>query len=145
MHRPTNPAKFSESAALSQRCSLLFPKGLFGFESSKELTWVCNASEHPFGWLESNGEKGPSFLVVKPQDVGQAYHPQISREDAALLELRGQEAPVILAVVTQHDTGRVTLNLKSPIVLNLDRGKGKQIIPRNVSSFTSQYPLEAAA
>jgi len=142
MQRHQHQLPISTPARGTRRSTLAFPNGLFGFESARDLTLVQSDSEHPFGWLECKGEQGPSFLVVEPQDVGQAYQPEISREDAAALGLGGRDDTLVLAVVTHHDNGRLTLNLKSPIIINLKRGTGRQIIPRNVSAFTSQFPLE---
>ena len=44
----------------------------------------------------------------------------------------------------KRNDGHATINLKGPIIVNRAALKGKQVIPRNVSSFSLQHPLRVA-
>lgn len=130
-----------KSAEASTRL-IEFPAGLFGFDAVTQCVLVSRPEEAPFRWLELAGSHDQSFLVVDPGQVIGAYRPVLRREDWAFLGIENLEEALVLAVVTTGQGAKATLNLKSPIVINPQRSIGKQIIPRNVSAFTSQYPLE---
>jgi flagellar assembly factor FliW len=82
-----------------------------------------------------------SFLVVPPGDAIEEYEPDLSDEDTAYLELTDSQEALVLNVVTLHSEGNATVNLKGPIVINRRTLRGKQVIPRNVSNFALQHPL----
>lgn len=121
-----------------------FPRGLLGFAGVTKFRLIAHPGEYPFQWLEMVEEPARSFLVVVPELVIGQYKPAITREDAAGLGIGDLGEALVLAVVVSPAGRPATMNLKSPIVINVRTWVGQQIIPSNVSAFTSRYPLEDA-
>lgn len=56
--------------------------------------------------------------------------------DRAILGASDDDALIWLAIVNVRDGGEVTVNLLAPIVINLERRTGRQVMPHNCI-----YPL----
>ena len=126
------------------RREVSFPRGLHGFSKVTRYWLLGRPEEAPFRWLEMVEDSARSFLVVAPEAVIGRYEPSITREDAAFLGISELGEALVLAVVGTSSDGPATMNLKSPIVINVRTWIGQQIIPCNVSAFTSRYPLRGA-
>lgn len=120
------------------------PLGLLGFEKVTNYTLLGSPEESPFLWLQMVEDPSLFFLVVPPGQVVENYEPDISDEDGDFLELENSQDALVLNIVTVHCDGQATVNLKGPIVVNRFTLRGKQVIPRNVSSFSLQHPLQVA-
>lgn len=121
------------------------PLGLLGFEKITLYTLLGSPEESPFLWLQMVEDPNLSFLVVPPGQIMESYDPEINDEDAAFLGLQNPQDALVLNIVTVHADGQANVNLKGPIIVNRVSLKGKQVIPRNVSSFSLQHPLNVAA
>jgi flagellar assembly factor FliW len=131
-----------EEPVEASRSTIQLPLGLMGFEKVKNYLLLGNDEEAPFLWLQMAEDPNLSFLVVPPGVAMKGYEPDISDEDAGVLGLKAPEDAWVLNIVTLHSEGRATVNLKGPLVLNRHTLIGKQIIPRNVSSFSLHHPLD---
>lgn len=122
------------------------PLGLLGFEKVTNYILLGSQEEAPFMWLQMVDDPNLSFLVVTPGDAAlEGYEPDISDEDVAFLDLQSADEALVLNIVTVHGDQKITVNLKGPIVINRRTMKGKQVIPRNVSTFALQHPLQVQA
>ena len=121
------------------------PLGLLGFEKITHYTLLGSAEEAPFLWLQMVENPNLSFLVVPPGQILESYEPEINDEDAAFLGLQNPQDALVLNIVTVQADGQANVNLKGPIIVNRVSLRGKQVIPRNVSSFSLQHPLNVAA
>jgi flagellar assembly factor FliW len=121
------------------------PLGLLGFESSKKYALLFSPEEEPFMWLQMRGSPNFAFLVVSPFCILPDYHPDLGPGDVDFLNLSDPSEACILNIVTLHDDGRATMNLKGPIVINRQSWIGKQVILANASSYSLQHPLPLPA
>lgn len=124
---------------------LHLPLGLLGFEEVKKYALITQPEAHPFHWLQMLEAPHHAFLVVPPSAVTPDYHPNLSDEDVAFLQLSSPDDAVILNIVTLRSSGASTVNLKGPVVFNRHSRTGKQVIPTNAADFTLQHPLPAAS
>ena len=118
--------------------------GLFGFEQHQTWQLIADPNELPFQRLRACDDSRLTFLVVPPFFVEPEYKPDVSAEDVAFLELGEPDDAWVLNVVTVHDGGRATVNLKGPILLNRRTLIGKQVVPANAAHYSLQHPLPIA-
>ena len=123
------------------------PMGLLGFEQMKDFLLVANPAEEPFGWLQAKGDTSITFVVINPFLIVADYHPDIPQADVEFLGIANPEDAMVLNIVTIHQQGHATMNLKGPIVINRNSGIGKQVVISNGAEFSLQHPLvsESAA
>jgi flagellar assembly factor FliW len=67
---------------------------------------------------------------------------RVSRQELAPLELEAVERAYVLAIVGKNERG-ITLNLKAPVVINLDRRIGHQVVASG--DLPLQYELNPSA
>jgi flagellar assembly factor FliW len=65
---------------------------------------------------------------------------RVARSELAPLELAALADAQVLVVVGKNETG-ITLNLKAPLVINLGRRLGRQVIANN--DYPIQYELHS--
>src|SRR5437588_8619459 len=97
---------------------ITLPMGLLGFERVKHYTLLGSAEEAPFLWLQMAEDPSLAFLVISPSFVLESYRPDISEDEVSLLGLSDPKDALIFNIVTVHGDGKVTVNLKGPVVVN---------------------------
>lgn len=106
---------------------LLFPSGVFAFEKMRHWVLLSDAQNASVGWLQSVSDPAVALPVVSPRRFVKDYQVRVNRSQLAPLELSGPDEAFVLAVVGRHE-GRLTLNLKAPLIINLDRRLGRQVV-----------------
>lgn len=105
------------------------PDGMVGFPKSTEYTVKSGPEIEPFLKMSSRDEAGVQFVLVDPWLVKPDYRFEMSDQDVEKLGLPDPSRMMTLSVVTIHreDQG-ISLNLAAPVVINLDRMTGAQLI-----------------
>jgi flagellar assembly factor FliW len=106
---------------------LLMPRGLIGFESCRHWVLLSNPSNEDVAWLQSVGSPAVAVPVVSPRRFDPDYRVQLPRRDLSLLHLHNSDQVFVLSVVSKNGHA-LTMNLKSPILLNATRQLAVQII-----------------
>lgn len=107
-----------------------FAEPILGFPDSSRFVLVHIRDDSPFRWLQSVDEPEVSFLVVDPAHYFAEYAPLISNADALSLGLT-ENTPRLVYTIASIPPGRpedMTLNLAAPVVINLEKGWGRQLI-----------------
>lgn len=103
-----------------------FCQPVYGFESLKRYVFLHDESlGEQFAWLQSVEDADVCFILANPSMVDPAYAPRIPAELAE--ELDGETMWWLVAVIPEQ-LEKATVNLKSPIVVNFDRGCAAQVI-----------------
>lgn len=125
---------------------LRFPDGLLGFPDCREFVLVAAAREGTY-WLQSSEHASLIFLVVDPFEHFPEYAVDLSSTEVASLEAESHLDLVILTVVTLGNgpDSDCTANLQGPLVLNLGRGIGRQIVLRSDAGVRRAIQLEEPA
>ena len=119
---------------------LTFTAGLLGLEGCQQWVLLADAHNEALGWLQSTTRPDIALAVVSPRRFVPYYQLRVSRSELAPLALNDiQEAEVLVIVGRNEHT--MTLNLKAPLVINLQRRAGRQVICNGDQPV--QYPLEA--
>jgi flagellar assembly factor FliW len=113
---------------VDERQKILFPHGLFGFESFREYV-LLDADRQPFYWLQSVDVEQIAFILVNPFLFRPDYEVNIGNEELEDIGIRSPEEALIFSIVTiPPDDGPMTANLQGPVVINRDSRQGKQAI-----------------
>ena len=107
---------------------IVFPQGLFGFESLKNYI-LLDSERQPFYWLQSMEMEEVAFILVNPFLFRPDYEVNISNDELAEIELNSPEKALIFSIVTIPNEGSSpTANLQGPLIINRDTKLGKQAI-----------------
>ena len=117
---------------------LHFPSGMLGLEDCRHWVLLADAETDGLGWLQSTVHAEIALAVVSPRRFVPDYQVRISRGELAALELADLRDAHLLAILGKGEQG-ITLNLKAPVVINLQRRLGRQVITNG--DLPIQYPL----
>jgi flagellar assembly factor FliW len=106
---------------------LSFPVGILGLEDCRKWVLLADAQNSALAWLQCISRADVALAVVSPRRFVPGYQLRVRRESLELLKLESLADIRVLTIVgrTEHS---VTLNLKAPIVLNLSRRLGGQLV-----------------
>ena len=126
------------------RSEISLPQGLFGFAEIRSMELVFDQDELPFMWLREQKQDGLAFIVLEPGGIIPNYSVEISDADVKLLGITGAEDTMILNIVTlPHDqSGKISLNLVGPIIINRRSLVGKQCIINNHEQYSARHTLD---
>lgn len=120
---------------------LTFPSGLLGFPEQQRYVILDHDTEAPFKWLQSVEEPSLAFVIMDPA----LFHPgyDIGVPADALAEIRAREredlALVVILTIPSDDPGRITANLRGPLVIGHKTKLGKQLVLSE--DFPTRHPL----
>jgi flagellar assembly factor FliW len=106
---------------------LLFSGGIFGFEECRHWVLLADADNDAVAWLQSIARAEVAVPVISPRRFLPGYQVRVGRSQLEALELSAPDLAYVLVVVAR-DEDRLTANLKAPLIVNLDRRLGRQIV-----------------
>jgi len=113
---------------------LLFPTGLVGFEECRHWVILADSDNNAVAWLQCITHPDVAVPVISPRRFIPEYQVRVSRSELAPLQLAGIDNAYVLAIVSRNGEN-LTLNLKAPVVVNLDGRVGRQIITNDEQSL----------
>ena len=124
---------------------ITFEKGIIGFEDWKKYTLVYDAEKEEdvsIVWLQAVDEPTLALPIMKPEIVYEAYDPIVEDEIINSLgeNIKDAELMVFCALTVPQDLTKMTINLKAPIIINVDTMKGVQLIADN-SDYQVRYQI----
>ncbi|NBW88226.1 MAG: hypothetical protein EBR23_15700 [Planctomycetia bacterium] len=128
---------------------LRFPSGLPGLEDCREWALLADASNDALGWLQSTNRGDVALAVVSPRRFVPDYQVRIPRSELSPLAISDmRQAQVVVVVGTNGKS--LTLNLKAPIVINLETRTGRQVVasgelPLQYELTSERPPLKKSA
>ena len=116
-----------------------FPDGVYGFEEDNRFAVFSRPfADITFLYLQSTDHPAPCFLVFEPWDLCPDYQPVLSEEDLASCEVSDIEELILLVIATIGEKSEdLSVNIKSPVVLNPKTKKARQVILQN-----PDYPVK---
>jgi flagellar assembly factor FliW len=135
-----NPGMTGESETRNQ---IALPQGLFGFPEMRSMDLVYDKEELPFMWLREEKKDGLAFIVLEPGGIIPNYSVEITDGDVRVLGITGPEDTLILNIVTlpPDQSGKISINLVGPIIVNRVTLVGKQCIINNHEEFSARHVL----
>jgi flagellar assembly factor FliW len=109
---------------------IAFDNGLIGMESCCRWVLLADADNSLLGWLQSLDYADVALAVVSPRRFVNDYHVRVRARDLEPLKLPTPEAAQILVIVSKSGSS-LALNLKAPVVINLEQRAGRQIVAKD--------------
>ena len=122
-----------------------FEHGILGFPDLKDFTLIFNlekGSESSIKWLQSLDEPNFAMPVMDPNLVVNEYIPMFDRE---LLKPLGEDLVpenllMLVTVTVPKDITQTTVNLKAPIIVNVEESKAVQLISDD-DAYSIKYAI----
>lgn len=109
-----------------------FKDGIPGLECMRKSILIKIEKTLPFYWLQSLEDGEVSLPVISPAAIDENYAPSV--EESALEELeldRDEDLLVVVVAVIPEDVAKMTANMAAPILINIEKNIGKQVILDN--------------
>jgi len=106
---------------------IVFPQGMIGLEEYREWVLLGDAVNDNVAWLQCLTDGSLAVAVVSPRRFAPDYRIRIGAEQLETLQLGPADRVFVLSLVSKNDNC-MTTNLKAPVIINLDRRLGGQVI-----------------
>lgn len=121
----------------------LFPQGLIGMELLRHWALLPDVENPSVAWLQSATRGDRAIALISPRAFFDDYRVHVSRRDLACLHLSPGAELYVMTVVAGH-TGKLTTNLRSPLLLNLSRRLACQVITDDTQPIRQALPIAAS-
>ena len=126
-----------------------FPSGLPGLEDCREWALLADSTNDALCWLQCTTRGDMALAVVSPRRFVPDYQVRIPRSELTPLAISDISQAQVVVVVGKTDT-TLTLNLKAPIVINLEARTGRQVVasgelPLQYELTINRQPLRKSA
>ena len=120
---------------------IYFPFGIPGFDNFKRYILLTKKNIPFFYFLHSIEDENLMFILTNPFFFLKDYSFKLSDEDLYFLEINDikniEKEIFVFSIVTIKDkTKKFSLNLKAPVIINLLKKIGKQVI-----LYEDDYPV----
>ncbi|RMG63067.1 MAG: hypothetical protein D6715_11685 [Calditrichaeota bacterium] len=105
-----------------------FPKGIIGFEDCRRFLVVHDEDYEPFRWLIAVDRQEIGFPVLNPFLAVEDYAQELPNSLVERLFAADELMDLFCVVTLKGEGGRVTINLKSPIVIDYQQKQGEQMV-----------------
>lgn len=120
-----------------QRNIITFQNGILGFEDVHEYLLYHEDDSNIIWSLQAADSDTPSFIVIDPFTIVEDYHPELSKKDLASFgETDVSSLCFLVIAVIKAELSESVVNLKAPIVIDINTKQAKQIILED-----SEYPI----
>jgi len=135
--------KFLGEVEIDEKDILTFEQGLLGLKDQKKFVLLPISEEHPLVLMQSVEQVEIGFVVAYPFAFKKDYSFDLSGEDLEQLQIENEEDVLTYSVVTMKETLQdSTINLLAPLVINMDKKCGKQIVLQDNKAFPLRYPMQ---
>ena len=109
-----------------------FKDGMIGMSVLKQYILIESSGYPLILWLQSCQDPGIAFPVVEPAFFKRDYKVQMTDADRACLKYEAGDRLKYFVVMTIPDNMEdMTVNLKAPVAINLDKGTATQVIQQD--------------
>ena len=123
-----------------QDLSFLFSGGIIGFEHCPRFLLVEDEAHDPFRWLVSLDQSGLRFPVLNPLTVMPEFIRELPGHLVERLFSSHHMIDIFCIATIDGETRKVTINLKSPVLIDYRARMGEQVILPS-EHLSVAYPL----
>ena len=106
-----------------------FPGGILGFPDVARYVLFDNPGGGPLKWLQAVEVPGLAFVCCDPTLFLPGYRAAVRRDDLVDIALeRAEDGYVLVILVIGKDPADTTANLLGPVILNVPKRLGKQLV-----------------
>jgi flagellar assembly factor FliW len=134
--------------AYSPEAVFEFPNGMPGFETERAFVFLEQPATHPLMFMQSLSSPEVCFILLPVLAADPQYQLRVAEEDLAALQLPADSQPqigkdvlcAVLVCAADEERPGPTANLLAPIVVNLKRQIGIQVI-QTQTKYSYRHPL----
>jgi flagellar assembly factor FliW len=104
-----------------------FPAGILGLEECRDWVLLKDAQNDAVAWLQSVQRPRIALPLVSPRRFVPDYHIRVAQAELAPLQLEDVRAVQVVVIAGRTDHS-ITLNLKAPLLINMARRLGRQVV-----------------
>ena len=120
------------------------PEGMLGFSEFRKYVIIQHNQGSPFLWFQAVEEPNLAFVIVDPFTFFPDYEVLLSREDLdALQATELGKLAVFSVVVIPENPEDITANLRGPVLVNVEKRIGRQVVLNDERHSPHQPMLEA--
>ena len=117
---------------INEQDILSFPLGVYAYDDVKEFVLLNQDTDNGIVQLQAVKEQSPRFIMLDPFMYIEDYNPIISKSDIEYLNATSvEEFNIFVIAVVPEDITKLTVNLKSPVLINFKSKLGMQSILEN--------------
>ena len=117
---------------------------ILGFENLSRFCLIESEEMAPFLWLHSVEEPSIVFMIVNPIVFFPDYQIEVNPKEIAELEIDRLEAVETYVIATiPDDPTLMSVNLQGPVLINTEKGLGKQLILVNSNYKVNNIIMDA--
>ncbi len=120
------------------------PDGLVGFRSFTQFVLLPDPETAGLSWLQSVTAPELAFGLIAPPLAIADYRVEIRPGDRAALELGEERSALIFVILNRGEGGGLTVNLQGPLVFNMGRRLGRQLVLTS-SRYAVRFPISGQA
>ncbi|SOB91053.1 flagellar assembly factor FliW [Ureibacillus xyleni] len=136
--------KFLGEVEINENDLITFEYGLPGFPDFQKYVLLSIDADLPLALLQSIDETDIGFVVAYPFAFKKDYMFDISDEDKEDLQIEKIEDVLTYSIVTLKESFQEsTLNLLAPVIININKKLGKQIVLQDNIAFPLRFPIGA--
>jgi flagellar assembly factor FliW len=124
--------------AIEPGAVVFFPAGISGLDGPSHWVLLADADNDALGWMQSTTRPEIALAVVSPRRFVADYQVRVARSELAPLGLEATTKVHVLAIVGTAEAS-ITLNLKAPLVIDLERRLGRQVVTNG--DYSLQFEL----
>ena len=119
------------------------PEGLVGFRGTTRYALWPDSEAAQLVWLQSTADPELAFAMIEPTIAVADYRIELRPGDRSSLELDVAGEAIVYAILNRGEQG-LTVNLQGPLVFNLARRLGRQLVLTS-SRYAVRFPLGGTA
>ncbi len=116
------------------------PEGLVGFRSFTQYVLHPDPMVAGLTWLQSVTAADLAFALIAPPLAVSDYRIELRPGDRSALELDEERSALTYVILNRGDGGGLTANLQGPVVFNIGRRLGRQLVLTS-SRYAVRFPL----
>ncbi len=122
--------------------TFFFPEGLIGFGRFKQYFFLANPTGGPFEWLQAVEPPDLAFVVADPGPFAPDYNIKVKADMLQPIELTDVSQAVIrvILVVPRGNPMAMTANLQGPLVMNMEKRLGMQLVLTD-AGYSTRHPV----
>ncbi len=118
-----------------------FAQGIPGLPCMESSVLIKAEETAPFYWLQSVEDGDIAIPVINPLLVDENYAPSVEESVFEELQLEREEDLLVVNVaVLPEELSAMTVNLAAPILINIARNIGRQVVLEN-SDYSMRQPI----
>lgn len=133
--------KYHGTIGFEEKDIIRFNKGIPGFEDLREFVIFSVEGNEVFKILHSIEDKDVGIIVINPFDFAVDYEVALPENTLKTLKIEEESDVLMLNTVTlSSNINSITVNLRAPIIINIKKDLGEQIILQD-EKYPIKYPL----